>query len=155
MDDKPSFGAVDAHVTELLELALDAVIQARKLMSDQNSAFRNNVHGDGPGRNDSNNRFNLSLDDNLLPRIGKSGKVGAKILLRLLDEPDQYVLHSALAKAAALRSPTSDAIKVYICYLRNALRDSGYSPEMIETGRHSYRIRKRDVEILCAFLFDS
>lgn len=147
MDDKSSICATDSQVTALLELALDAVIQARMLMATQAAAS-------DPKQGGLSDGYNIPIEA-FLPHTGKAGKVGVRILLRLLDEPDQYVPHGALAEAAALRSRTSNAVKVYICYLRNALREGGYSPEMIETGRLSYRIRSRDVEKLLKFLFGS
>src|SRR5690606_31405313 len=90
------------------------------------------------------------IRDASLPHIARTGKKGVRILLRLMDEPDRYVSHAALSDAARLRS--TGAVKVYICLIRNALAESGYSPDLIETGRHSYRIRVRNFEIITEYL---
>jgi len=71
-----------------------------------------------------------------------------------MDEPGRYVSHDAIAKDAELRSRSSDAVKVYICMIRNAMQVAGYSPHMIETGRRSYRVRKKDMEVLMEFLIN-
>lgn len=69
-----------------------------------------------------------------------------------MDEPDCYVSHAALSDAARLRSRSTDAIKVYICLIRDALVEGGYSPDLIETGRFSYRIRAQNFEIIMKYL---
>ncbi|WP_146163384.1 hypothetical protein [Sphingomonas fennica] len=155
MIEEPADQSVETRVGLLLELALDAVIQAKMLLSHQEgtalvelldqdavAGMQARLLGQKAGR----------IGQRQLPRIGRTGQKGARILLRLLDEPDLYVSHRALARAAGLRSRTSAAIKVYICHLRNALEEKGYSSEMIETGLHSYRIRSKHQASLWEFI---
>jgi len=73
----------------------------------------------------------------LMPRAGRNG---AAILLRLLEEPGEYVTSRELVQVAGIRSSGIKAVKVYICHLRAALQTLDFPPDTIETGRGSYRL---------------
>ncbi|MCF8707892.1 hypothetical protein L3X40_08300 [Rhizorhapis sp. SPR117] len=154
----PEENLIDTQVKALLDLAMDAVAQARMLMSRQ-------IHAQRAVPLDETSLTTLKqelirgrylglITQQSLPRIPKTGEKGVKILLRLLDDPDQYISHRELANAAELRSPTSDAIKVYICHIRDCLDEFGYSGSMVETGLHSYRVRSENVECLIEFIIN-
>lgn len=154
----PEESFIDTQVKELLDLAMDAIAQARMLMSRQIHAQRT-VPLDETSlatlkKELIRGRYLRVITQQPLPRIPKTGEKGVKILLRLLDEPDQYISHGELANAAGLRSPTSDAIKVYVCHIRDYLDEFGYSGNMIETGLHSYRVRSENVEDLIEFILN-
>lgn len=148
--------SVEEQVHSLLETALSALLQAQNLMATH-SPIEHIIAlkaKSAPAYPMVQEMCPFPVERISLPRIGRSGTKGAKILLRLMDEPDHYVSHGAIADAAELRSRSSDAIKVYICLIRNALEDAGYSPRMIETGRRSYRVRKKDMERLMDFFIN-
>lgn len=160
---------VKLQAERLLNLALDIVMQARLLLeSAGNSTAQGGSIGDGgtvtratavPDNDPPSSGYPLTAIHKLMGpgndasilraefsrrrihmRLGSAGRIGAEILLRLLEQPGEFISHEELAKSAGLRSPSSNAIKVYICYLRNALEEHGYSPMMIETGRRSYAL---------------
>lgn len=85
-------------------------------------------------------------------RLGSAGRIGAGILLRFLEQPGEFISHDELARSAGMRSRSSNAIKVYVCYLRNALEEHGYSSTMIETGRRSYALRADALPDIMEFL---
>ena len=147
---------VEEQVHALLDLAMDAVVQARMLISKRREMGSDALMSDAAEalrREWMDHASPASIEETLLPRVGRSGRKGAKLLLRLMDEPDRYISHGALSEAVELRSPSGDAIKVYICHIRNALRAEGYSPDLIETGLRSYRVRSRNIKRLFEFLF--
>lgn len=69
------------------------------------------------------------------------GNVGAGVFLRLLRTPGEFVSQAELAQAAGVRSASLRVIKVYICQLRAGLTHHGLKSDMIQTGRHSYRLK--------------
>ena len=96
-------------------------------------------------------RRNKSFDRilQLMPRVGRNG---AAILLRLLDEPGEYVTSHELVQVAGIRSSGIKAVKVYICHLRSSLQALEFPPETIETGRGSYRLKGEMASRLSALI---
>jgi DNA-binding response OmpR family regulator len=147
---------VEEEARELLDLALDAIIQAR-LMLMRPRAISSVKLLDEMSLADLKQelvreRYRGTIDRTSLPCIKQTGKKGARILMRLLEDPGRFVSHQALAEAAQLRSQTSSAIKVYVCQIRKSLEEYGYSPKIIETGRGAYRIRPDKTDEIIEFL---
>lgn len=86
-------------------------------------------------------------------RITRISRAAAHMLLRMLDRPDHFMDHEALAQAARVgfQTPTVRVVKVYICNIRAGLAEHGID-NAIETGRKSYAISRAKAEAILQFL---
>jgi hypothetical protein len=74
-------------------------------------------------------------------RFGLSGVACARVLLYLIEHRDRMVSISELAAAVGLRARSTGVIKVYVCRLRKAFVEHGFSSAAFETGPGSYSFR--------------
>lgn len=82
-----------------------------------------------------------ALVERLHLRLGLIGPACARVFLRLIEEPDQFISLAELARAAGIRSASNRVIKVYICRLRQALAVRNIPAAAIETGLRGYSLR--------------
>ncbi|MEK9212917.1 hypothetical protein [Sphingomonas sp. 2378] len=86
-------------------------------------------------------------------RIDRISRAAAHMLLRMLDQPDRFMDHQALAQAARVgtHTPTVRVVKVYICNIRAGLAEHGIE-NAIETGWKSYAITSAKARAILDFL---
>ncbi|MCW2411429.1 MULTISPECIES: helix-turn-helix domain-containing protein [unclassified Sphingobium] len=73
--------------------------------------------------------------------LGLRGHICARLLLRLIAEPDRLIPLDELALLLDRGAMSRAAVKVHISTLRAALRGKGLAGSAIETGRRSYAFR--------------
>ncbi|OYW88178.1 MAG: hypothetical protein B7Z20_03190, partial [Sphingobium sp. 32-64-5] len=109
------------QVERLLNLALDIVVEARCLLeangyprTDDTSTASGGTRIPVPAIRAAFARNDLSpghraelLRRSIQAHFSSTGRIGAGILLRLLQEPGEFVSHTELASAAGMRSPSS------------------------------------------------
>lgn len=78
----------------------------------------------------------------LRQRLGKGGDRGAAMLLHLMERPGERVSQAELMQTIGMRTQSRNAIKVYICYLRQAFRSFGWTETIIETSQGGYALRR-------------
>jgi hypothetical protein len=79
--------------------------------------------------------------DRVNERFGLTGEACARVLLYLVEHADTMVSVQALAHAVGLRARSTGVIKVYVCRLRKAFVERGFSSAAFETGTGSYSFR--------------
>lgn len=96
--------------------------------------------------------WHAQVTDNIKRRMPRAGRGGAAILLHLLDKPGEFISARDLAAAADVQTSSLNIVKVYICYLRQALNANGLSGDLIETGRYSYCVQADAVPLIVEML---
>lgn len=95
-----------------------------------------------------------ALVERLHLRLGLIGPACARVFLRLIEEPDEFIPLAELARAAGIRSASNRVIKVYICRLRQALAARNIPAAAIETGLRGYSLRSALCPSIRNFLLD-
>ena len=79
--------------------------------------------------------------DQVNERFGLTGVACARVLLYLAAHTDRLVPVKELATAIGLRARSTGVIKVYVCRLRKAFVEHGFSAAAFETGSGGYAYR--------------
>jgi len=148
------------ELAALIDMSAQALAAARSVLRrlgeagyeptpDRADPFHPNILGSlDPHKLRSRYRRRSKALDRVVELLPRAGRNGAAILLRLLEEPGEYVSSHELVQVAGIRSSGNKAVKVYICHLRAALQLLDFPRDTIETGRGGYRLNSNVTEKL-------
>lgn len=146
----PAFEAKIQALRELLVVSNDILSRAQTLLHELQAPQPDGMGGDlFPSVAPSSplifaeqwRKDDESLVNEVRRKLRRCGKMGARILLHLLDRPDTIVSDEELLRVSGGKTDSTKVVRVTICHLRRALAGEGIDGAIV-TQRRGYALTR-------------